>query len=58
MFPELLTLKEGDIATYDMEFITKVRAAVMYIKRAYGIRLAVRSNNITNEVKVFLKKDK
>ena len=55
-FPELLTLKNGDVATYDLEFVGKVRAAVMYLKRKYGIKLDVRSNSITQEVKVFLKR--
>lgn len=54
-FPELLTLKQGDIATYDIEYVTKIRAAIMYLKRKYGIKLAVRSNAISGEVKVFLK---
>ena len=53
-FPELRDLKLGQVAVYDLAFLTKVRASVAWLRRYDKLNLKTMADPAENEVKVWL----
>ena len=53
-FPELRDLKRGQVAVYDLGFLTKVRASVAWLRRYDGRNLKTVTDPDANEIKVWL----
>lgn len=56
-FPELSSLKNGEVAVYPIEHATRVRNTCSWLKRHKGISLITRTDAEKQEVTVRLKKD-